>query len=67
MAGRAGRPQFDKEGIAIALAPEPVVQEIRKELKDAKRGGFTFDEAKIRKSAYARAKSEAQRAGECRL
>lgn len=61
MAGRAGRPQFDKEGIALTLAPEAVVQEIRKELKEAQRGRFTVDENKIRKSAYARAKSEAQR------
>src|SRR5262249_20611307 len=64
MAGRAGRPQFDKEGIAVALAPEEVVQEIRKEVKDAGRGGYKVDEEKIRKSVYARAKSEAQRAQE---
>src|SRR5262249_7177383 len=64
MAGRAGRPQFDKEGIAITLAPEEVVQEIRKELKDAGRGGYKVDEEKIRKSVYGRAKSGAQRAQE---
>jgi len=61
MAGRAGRPQFDKEGIAIVLAPEQVVQEARKEIKDAKRGGFRTDETKVWKAAYARAKGEAQR------
>ncbi|HEX2568034.1 MAG TPA: DEAD/DEAH box helicase [Polyangia bacterium] len=64
MAGRAGRPQFDTEGIAITLAPEEVVQEIRKELKDAQRGRFTVDEAKIRKGAYARARTAAQQAGD---
>lgn len=64
MAGRAGRPQFDTEGIAVALAPEEVVQDIRKELKDAGRGGYKFDEDKIKKSVYARAKSQAQRSQE---
>jgi hypothetical protein len=62
MAGRAGRPQFDKEGIALTLAPEEVVQEIRKEIKDGKKGGYTVDEAKIRKGAYSRAKAEATKA-----
>ena len=33
MAGRAGRPQFDDRGLAITLAPEEVVSEIKKELK----------------------------------
>jgi hypothetical protein len=61
MAGRAGRPQFDTEGIALVLAPETVVQDIKKELKDAQKSRLSVDEAKIRKSAYARAKSEAQR------
>jgi hypothetical protein len=61
MAGRAGRPQFDSEGIAISLAPEDVVQEIRKERKEAEKYRRTYDEAKIRKRAYARARSEAQR------
>ena len=61
MAGRAGRPQFDREGIAIALAPEEIVQELRKEIKDAKKRGYKVDEEKLRKSAYARARSEAQR------
>jgi hypothetical protein len=64
MAGRAGRPQFDTEGIAISLAPEEIVQAIRKEIKDAKKRGRTVteaDEEKVRKSCYARARSEAQR------
>jgi len=59
MAGRAGRPQFDKEGIALTLAPEEVVQEIRKEIKDQSRGGYKPDEAKIRKTIYARARADA--------
>jgi hypothetical protein len=60
MAGRAGRPQFDDKGLAITLAPEAIVSELKKELRDAgKRAGF--DEAKIKKSVYNRAKSEAQR------
>lgn len=62
MAGRAGRPQFDTEGVAIALAPESIVQEIRKDIKDAKKRGQRVDEEKIRKSAYARARTAAQRA-----
>src|SRR6185295_11336800 len=37
MAGRAGRPQFDDRGLAITLAPEEVVSELKKELKDAKK------------------------------
>lgn len=61
MAGRAGRPQFDHEGIAIALAPEEVVQEIRKEVKTAKKKGHKVDEERIRKSAYARLRADAQR------
>ena len=61
MAGRAGRPQFDSEGIAIVLAPEAVVQEIRKEISDAKKRNHKIDEEKVRKSVYSRARSEAQR------
>ncbi len=64
MSGRAGRPQFDTEGIAIVLAPEAVVQEMRKEISDAKKKGHTIDEEKVRKSCYARARSEAQRNSE---
>jgi hypothetical protein len=60
MAGRAGRPQFDTEGIAITLAPEEVVQDIRKELKGSGKRGGVVDESKVRKRCYARAKSEAR-------
>jgi hypothetical protein len=63
MAGRAGRPQFDDKGLAITIAPEEVVSDLRRELKDAgRRPGH--DEAKIRKSLYNRARSEAQRKGD---
>jgi hypothetical protein len=61
MAGRAGRPQFDHEGIAITLAPDEVVQEARKEIKDANKGKFSFDEAKIWKAVYAKAADSARR------
>ncbi len=64
MAGRAGRPQFDTDGVAIALAPEAVVQTIRKEMKDAQKGRFTVDENKVRRTAYSRAKAEAQKDGD---
>lgn len=62
MAGRAGRPQFDTEGIALTLAPEEVVQEFRKELKDLAKGKMTLkvDEAKIKQKYYNRAKTEAR-------
>lgn len=62
MAGRAGRPQFDKEGIAITLAPEEVIQEFRKELKDLQKGKMTLkvDESKIKQKYYNRAKTEAR-------
>jgi len=63
MAGRAGRPQFDDRGLAITLAPEEIVSEIKKELKDgAKRPAY--DEGKIKKTVYNKAKSEAQRKGD---
>ena len=58
MSGRAGRPQFDKEGIAITLAPEEVVQEMRKELKQSGKSGPEVEE-RIRRSAYTRAKAAA--------
>jgi len=61
MSGRAGRPQFDKEGIALVLAPEDVVQEMRKEIKDAKKKGYRVDEDKIRRGVHARARAEAKR------
>lgn len=67
MAGRAGRPQFDDKGLAITLAPEEVVSELKKELKNAaKRGGIGtgFDEAKLKKTLYARLRSEMQRKGD---
>ncbi|MBK6685049.1 MAG: DEAD/DEAH box helicase [Deltaproteobacteria bacterium] len=62
MAGRAGRPQFDTEGIALTLAPEEVVQEFRKELKDLAKGKMTLkvDESKIKQKYYNRAKTEAR-------
>jgi hypothetical protein len=60
MSGRAGRPQFDDRGLAITLAPEEVVSELRRELKQAgRRPGW--DEEKIRKTVYNRARGEAQR------
>ena len=60
MAGRAGRPQFDDKGLAITLAPEQVVSELKKELKDAAKRP-SYDEAKVKKSVYNKARSEAQR------
>src|SRR3954471_21750203 len=48
MAGRAGRPQFDDRGLAITLAPEEIVSDIKKEMKGAKKG--PDHEAKIKKS-----------------
>jgi hypothetical protein len=63
MSGRAGRPQFDDRGLAIALAPEEVVSELRRELKDAAKRP-AYDEAKVRKNVYNRLRSEAQRRGE---
>lgn len=61
MAGRAGRPQFDTEGVAITLAPEQVTSDIRKEITLAKQKRYSIDEQKIRNTVYARAKSEASR------
>jgi hypothetical protein len=63
MAGRAGRPQFDDRGLAIALAPEEIVSELKRDLKDAAKRP-AFDESKVRKSAYNRARSEAQKRGD---
>ena len=60
MAGRAGRPQFDTEGIAITLGPEDVVQEFRKEIRDQKKKGFKVDEAKVKKKHYQKALTEAR-------
>ncbi len=63
MSGRAGRPQFDDKGLAITLAPEDVVSEIKKETKAAgKRGGLSVvDDGKVRRTAYARARADAQK------
>jgi hypothetical protein len=63
MAGRAGRPQFDDRGLAITLAPEDVVSEIKKELKDAKKRP-AYDEEKVKRGVYNRARSDAQRKGD---
>jgi len=63
MAGRAGRPQFDDRGLAITLAPEDIVSDIKKELKDAAKRP-AYDEGKVKKSVYNKAKSEAQRKGD---
>jgi hypothetical protein len=61
MAGRAGRPQFDTEGIAITLAPEEVVQEFRKEIRDLKKRGLNMvDEARIKQKYYSKAKTDAK-------
>jgi hypothetical protein len=63
MAGRAGRPQFDDRGLAITLAPEEVVSDLKKELKDAAKRP-AYDEARVKKSVYNRARSDAQRKGD---
>jgi DEAD/DEAH box helicase len=61
MAGRAGRPQFDDKGLAIALAPEDVVSDIKKELKNAGKRGHKVDEGKVRRAAYSKARADAQK------
>lgn len=63
MAGRAGRPQFDDRGLAITLAPEEIVSDLKKELRDAAKRP-AYDESKVRKTIYNKARSEAQRRGE---
>ncbi|MBS1121216.1 MAG: box helicase domain protein, partial [Deltaproteobacteria bacterium] len=63
MAGRAGRPQFDDRGLAITLAPEEIVSDLKKELKDAAKRP-AYDESRIKKNVYNRARSEAQRKGD---
>lgn len=60
MAGRAGRPQFDDRGLAITLAPEQVVSDLKKELKDAAKRP-AYDEGKVKRSVYGRARADAQR------
>ena len=64
MAGRAGRPQFDTEGLAIVLAPEEVVQEARKETREAKKSGGKSDEARAFVAAYSRARQAAHKNGD---
>jgi hypothetical protein len=65
MAGRAGRPQFDEEGIAITLAPEDVVQNARKEIKDLqKKSSMKVDEEKIKKKWYSKARADAKARGD---
>lgn len=63
MAGRAGRPQFDDRGLAITLAPEEVVSDLRKELKDAAKRP-AFDAERVRRGVYIRARSDAQKKGD---
>ncbi|HEY0191295.1 MAG TPA: DEAD/DEAH box helicase, partial [Kofleriaceae bacterium] len=63
MAGRAGRPQFDDRGLAITLAPEAVVSDLKKELKDAAKRP-AYDESKVKRSVYSRHRSDAQRKGD---
>lgn len=63
MAGRAGRPQFDDRGLAITLAPEDIVSDINKELKEARKSGPDH-EAKVKAKVYNRARSDAQRKGD---
>ena len=58
MAGRAGSPQFDDRGLAITLAPEQVVSNLKKELKTQK------DIERARKTVYGRARNDAQRKGD---
>jgi hypothetical protein len=63
MAGRAGRPQFDDRGLAITLAPEQVVSDLKKELKDAAKRP-AYDEGKVKRGVYNRARNDAQRKGD---
>jgi superfamily II DNA/RNA helicase len=63
MAGRAGRPQFDDRGLAITLAPEEVVSDIKKKLKDAAKRP-AYDEAKVKRGVYAAAQGEAKKRGD---
>jgi hypothetical protein len=56
MAGRAGRPQFDDRGLAITLAPDQIVSELKKELKH-----YKGDPEKLKRSVYGRARMDAQK------
>lgn len=59
MAGRAGRPQFDDRGLAITLAPEQVVSDLKKEMKNPR-----VELERARKTVYGRARNDAQRKGD---
>ena len=63
MAGRAGRPQFDDRGLAITLAPEEVVSDIKKKLKDAAKRP-AYDEGKVKRGVYAQAQADAKKRGD---
>src|SRR6476659_8976953 len=63
MAGRAGRPQVADLGLWLTLAPEQVVSDLQKELKAAAKRP-AYDEAKVKRSVYGRARSDAQRKGD---
>src|SRR5436190_5071660 len=63
MAGRAGRPQFDDRGLAITLAPEEVVSELKKKLKDAQKRP-AYDEGKTKRGVYSAAVADAKRKGD---
>ena len=63
MAGRAGRPQFDDRGLAITLAPEEIISDIKKKLKDARKRG-PGEEEKIKRGVYAAAQGEAKKRGD---
>ena len=63
MSGRAGRPQFDDRGLAITLAPEQIVSDLKKELKDAAKRP-AYDELKVKRSVYGRARADAQKHGD---
>ncbi|MBL0220821.1 MAG: DEAD/DEAH box helicase [Myxococcales bacterium] len=63
MAGRAGRPQFDDRGLAITLAPEEIVTELKKRLKDAAKRP-AYDEGKVKRGVYATAQGEAKKRGD---
>ncbi|MEO8553117.1 MAG: DEAD/DEAH box helicase, partial [Kofleriaceae bacterium] len=63
MAGRAGRPQFDDKGLAITLAPEEIVSDIKKALKDAARRP-AYDEGKVKRGIYGAARMDAQKRGD---
>ena len=63
MAGRAGRPQFDDRGLVITLAPEEIVVDLKKALKDAAKRP-AFDIEKVKRSVYGTARMDAQKRGD---